>query len=204
MTPAPTSDEQIRSLAGEILARGPNVATRGYWKRPEATAAVFDAEGWFHTGDIGRIDGDGFLYITDRKKDLIVTSGGINIAPQLVENLLRSDPLISQAMVYGDRRPYPTALVTLDPGEVVSFARERGILVVDPEALARHATIVERVAQVVDATNAKLQSYARVKRFAVLPAELTEEAGELTPTQKVKRRIVAEKYGDVLEALYRE
>jgi long-chain acyl-CoA synthetase len=201
----PLSGIELRIAAdGEILARGPNVATRGYWKRPEATAAVFDAQGWLHTGDIGRIDDDGFLYITDRKKDLIVTSGGINIAPQLVENLLRSDPLISQAMVYGDRRPYPTALVALDPGEVVSFARERGILVVDPEALARHPTIVERVAQIVDATNAKLQSYARVKRFAVLPAELTEEAGELTPTQKVKRRLVAEKYRDVLEALYRE
>ncbi len=201
----PLPGVELRIAAdGEILARGPNVATRGYWKRPEATAAVFDADGWLHTGDIGRIDDDGFLYITDRKKDLIVTSGGINIAPQLVENLLRSDPLISQAMVYGDRRPYPTALVTLNAGEIVSFARERGILVVDPEALARHPTIVERVAQIVDATNAKLQSYARVKRFAVLPAELTEDAGELTPTQKVKRRIVAEKYRDVLEALYRE
>jgi long-chain acyl-CoA synthetase len=187
---------------GEILARGPNVATRGYWKQPAATAEAFDADGWFHTGDIGRIDEEGFVYITDRKKDLIVTSGGINIAPQLVENMLRADPLISQAMVYGDRRPYPVALLTLDPLEVVRFARDEGILVADHHKLARNPKVLDRVARIVEATNAELQSYARVKKFAVLPMELTEEAGELTPTQKVKRRIVAEKYRALLESLY--
>ena len=189
---------------GEILARGPNVATRGYWKQPAATAEAFDAEGWLHTGDIGRIDEGGVVYITDRKKDLIVTSGGINIAPQLVENLLRSDPFISQAMVYGDRRPFPVALVTLNPQEVVRVARDEGILVADHAQLGRHPKMLERVARIVEATNAGLQSYARVKKFAVLPVELTEEAGELTPTQKVKRRIVAEKYRDVLDSLYRD
>ena len=187
---------------GEILARGPNVATRGYWKQPAATAEAFDADGWFHTGDIGRIDEEGFVYITDRKKDLIVTSGGINIAPQLVENMLRADPFISQAMVYGDRRPYPVALLTLDPLEVVRFARDEGILVADHHKLARHPKVLDHVARIVEATNAELQSYARVKKFAVLPVELTEEAGELTPTQKVKRRIVAEKYRALLESLY--
>ncbi len=187
---------------GEILARGPNVATRGYWKQPAATAEAFDADGWFHTGDIGRIDEEGFVSITDRKKDLIVTSGGINIAPQLVENMLRADPFISQAMVYGDRRPYPVALLTLDPQAVVSFARDEGILVADHPQLARHPRVLDRVARIVEAKNAELQSYARVKKFAVLPVELSEEAGEITPTQKVKRRIVAEKYRDVLESLY--
>jgi long-chain acyl-CoA synthetase len=189
---------------GEILARGPNLATRGYWKRPAATAEVFDAEGWFHTGDIGRLDEEGFLYITDRKKDLIVTSGGINIAPQLVENLLRADPLVSQAMVYGDRRPYPVALVTLNPHEVARLARAAGLLVEDLARLGRHPRVVERVEHIVETTNARLPSYARIKRFAVLAEELTEEGGELTPTQKVKRRIVADKYREVLEGLYRD
>jgi len=132
-----------------------------------------------------------------------VTSGGINIAPQLVENLLRTDPLVSQAMVYGDGRPYPTALISLDAGELARWAREHGILVTDPAALARQPRVLERVQSIVDAKNAELPSYARIKRFAVLPAELSEEAGELTPTQKVKRRIVAEKYREALEALYR-
>ena len=200
----PLPGVELRIAAdGEILARGPNVATRGYWKQPAATAEAFDADGWFHTGDIGRIDEEGFVYITDRKKDLIVTAGGINIAPQLVENMLRADPLISQAMVYGDRRPYPVALLTLDLQEVVRFARDEGILVADHPQLARHPKVLDRVARIVEATNAELQSYARVKKFAVLPAELTEEAGEITPTQKVKRRIVAEKYREAIEELYR-
>ncbi len=201
----PLPGVELRIAAdGEILARGPNVATRGYWKQPAATGEAFDAEGWFRTGDIGRVDEEGFVYITDRKKDLIVTSGGINVAPQRVENLLRSDPFISQAMVYGDRRPYPVALMTLNPQEVVRFARDEGILVADHAQLSRHPKVLERVARIVETKNAELQSYARVKKFAVLPIELTEEAGELTPTQKVKRRIVAEKYGDVLESLYHE
>jgi long-chain acyl-CoA synthetase len=187
---------------GEILAKGRNVAARGYWKQPAATAQVFDAGGWFHTGDIGRIDEDGFVYITDRKKDLIVTSGGMNVAPQFFESLLRRDPLISQAMVYGDRRPFPVALVTLNPYEVERLVRDQGILVADPARVGTHPKVTDRVAQIVEAANSELQSYARVKKFAVLPVELTEEAGELTPTQKVKRQMVAEKYHALLESLY--
>ena len=122
---------------GEILARGANIATRGYYKQPEATREVFEPDGWFHTGDIGRIDEDGFLFITDRKKDLIVTAGGMNIAPQNIENLLKADPFISQVMVHGDRRPYPVALITLNPDELAKFAREQGILNADPAALVR-------------------------------------------------------------------
>ena len=199
----PLSGVEIRiATDGEILARGRNVASRGYWKQPAATAQAFDADRWFHTGDIGRIDEDGFVYITDRKKDLIVTSGGINVAPQLVESLLRRDPLISQAMVYGDRRPFPVALVTLNPLEVAKLARDEGILVADPARLGSHPKVTDRVAQIVETANSELQSYARVKKFAVLPAELTEEAGELTPTQKVKRLMVAKKYHALLESLY--
>ncbi len=187
---------------GEILARGPNVATRGYFKRPEATREVFEPTGWFQTGDIGRIDDDGFLFITDRKKDLIITAGGMNIAPQNVENLLKSDPFISQVMVYGDRRPYPVALITLNPEELRKFATEQGILTTDPESLAKHPRVVERVSRIVEEKNGFLQSYAKIKKFAVLPADFTQDGGELTPTLKVKRKVVLEKYRNLLEALY--
>jgi len=187
---------------GEILARGGNVATRGYHKQPEATREVFEPDGWFHTGDIGRIDEDGFLFITDRKKDLIVTAGGMNIAPQNIENLLKADPFISQVMVHGDRRPYPVALITLNPDELGKFAREQGVLTTDPGALVRHPKIVERVSRTVEEKNTTLQSYAKIKKFTILPADFTMEGGELTPTLKLKRRVVAEKYRQELEALY--
>lgn len=188
---------------GEILARGANIATRGYYKQPQATAAAFEADGWFHTGDIGHIDDDGFLFITDRKKDLIVTAGGMNIAPQNIENLLKSDTLISQAMVYGDRRPYPVALITLNPEELTKFAREHGVLATDPAVVVKDSAVVARVARTVEDRNAHLQSYARIKRFEILPADFTQENGELTPTLKLKRKVVAEKYRAAIENLYR-
>ncbi|MFQ5898890.1 MAG: AMP-dependent synthetase/ligase [Candidatus Methylomirabilia bacterium] len=188
---------------GEILGRGPNIARRGYFRKAEATAEVFDAEGWFHTGDVGHLDGEGFLHITDRKKDLIVTAGGINIAPQNIENLLKGDPFVSQAMVYGDRRPYPVALIAVNPEEVAKFAKAEGVLVTDYAQLTQHPKVNERVGRTVEEKNAQLQSYAKIKRFAVVPADFTQEGGELTPTLKVKRKVVAEKYRDILESLYR-
>jgi long-chain acyl-CoA synthetase len=187
---------------GEILARGPNIATRGYFRKPEASAEVFEPSGWFHTGDIGRIDEDGFLFITDRKKDLIVTSGGMNIAPQNIENLLKGDPFINQVMVYGDRRPYPVVLITLNPEELRKFVQAEGILSTDPAFLAKHPRVVERVSRIVEEKNASLQSYAKIKKFAVLPVDFSQDGGELTPTLKVKRKVVAEKYRDALESLY--
>ena len=187
---------------GEILARGPNVATRGYYKQPDATREVFEPDGWFHTGDIGRLDEAGFLFITDRKKDLIVTAGGMNIAPQNIENLLKADPFISQVMVHGDRRPYPVALITLNPEELGKFAREQGVLTTDAAALVRHPKVVERVARTIEDKNTTLQSYAKIKKFSILPADFTLEGGELTPTLKVKRKVVAEKYRKELEGLY--
>jgi long-chain acyl-CoA synthetase len=187
---------------GEILARGANVATRGYYRQPEATREVFEPDGWFHTGDIGRLDEDGFLFITDRKKDLIVTAGGMNIAPQNIENLLKADPFISQVMVHGDRRPYPVALITLNPEELGKFAREQGVLTTDPAALAHHPKIVERVARTVEEKNTNLQSYAKIKKFTIVAGDFTVEGGELTPTLKVKRKVVSEKYKKELEALY--
>jgi long-chain acyl-CoA synthetase len=188
---------------GEILARGPNIATRGYFKQPEATREVFEPSGWFHTGDIGRMDEDGFVYITDRKKDLIVTAGGMNIAPQNIENALKADPFVSQAMVYGDRRPYPVALITVNPDELDKFARAEGILASDPDGLCRHPAVVARVSRTVEDRNAALPAYARIKRFAILPADFSQENGQLTPTLKVKRRVIAEQYRDVLDSLYR-
>jgi long-chain acyl-CoA synthetase len=188
---------------GEILARAPNIATRGYFKQPDATKEVFEPDGWFHTGDIGRLDEEGFLFITDRKKDLIITAGGMNIAPQNVENMLKADPFISQVMIYGDRRPYPVALVTVNPEELQKFAREQGILVTDPAALVKHPKIVERVGRTVEEKNTHLQSYAQIKKFAVLPVDFSLDGGELTPTLKVKRKVVSQKYMNVIEELYR-
>ena len=188
---------------GEVLARGPNIATLGYLKQPDATTEVFKPDGWFHTGDIGRLDEEGFLYITDRKKDLIVTSTGSNIAPQKIENLLRSDPFISQVMVYGDRRPYPVALISVDPEELAKLARAHGITVADYTELTRHPKAVERVARVVQTMNAALLPHEEIRRFALVPVEFTETCGELTPTQKVKRAVVAGQYRELIESLYR-
>jgi long-chain acyl-CoA synthetase len=188
---------------GEILAKGPNIATRGYFKQPDATKEVFEADGWFHTGDIGRIDEDGFVFITDRKKDLIVTAGGMNIAPQNIENLLKADPFISQVMVYGDRKPYPVALITVSPEELQKFAREQGLLVTDAAVLVKHPKILERVGRTVEEKNTQLQSYAKIKKFAVLPVDFSLDGGELTPTLKVKRKVVSNKYMNVIDELYR-
>jgi long-chain acyl-CoA synthetase len=187
---------------GEIMGRGPNIA-KGYFKKPEATAEVFLADGWFATGDIGRIDEDGFLFITDRKKDLIVTAGGMNIAPQNVENLLKGDPFISQAMVYGDKRPYPVALITLNPEELAKYAREQGILDTEPSSLAKNPKVVARVSRIVEERNGELQSYAKVKKFMILPGDFTVENGLLTPTLKVKRRVITDKHRELLDSLYR-
>ena len=188
---------------GEILARGPNIATLGYFKQPEATREVFGTDGWFHTGDIGTIDTDGFLFITDRKKDLIVTAGGMNIAPQNIENLLKADPFISQVMVCGDRRPYPVALITVNSDELSKFAREQGILTSEAAAIVKHPKVIERVGRTVEEKNTQLQSYAKIKRFTVLSTDFTLDGGELTPTLKVKRKVVSQKYKDAIEELYR-
>ncbi len=186
---------------GEILARGPNIA-QGYYRKSEETAAVFRPEGWFHTGDVGEIDAQGYLRITDRKKDLIKTSGGSYVAPQHIENLLKGDPFVSQALVEGDRRPYPVALITVNPEELAKLARERGLGDKPAAELVRQAAVVERVRRTVDGVNAHLASYAQVKRFTVLPGDFTQDGGELTPTLKVKRRDVRAKYADVIESMY--
>ncbi|RMD85993.1 MAG: long-chain fatty acid--CoA ligase [Candidatus Dadabacteria bacterium] len=188
---------------GEILARGPNVAI-GYYNRPEETAAAWDADGWFHTGDIGEIDADGFLRITDRKKELIKTAGGKYVAPQKIENMLKARPLVSQAVVIGDRRKYCVALLTLDEEATRAWARARGIEAADTEALSRHPEVIAELERQVAAVNAELASYESIKYFRVLPKDFSVESGELTPSLKVKRKVVAERYADVIASMYAE
>lgn len=188
---------------GEILARGPNIA-RGYYKRPKATTEVFLEDGWLATGDIGEIDAEGFLRITDRKKDIIVTAGGKNIAPQNLENLLKTDPYISQAMVYGDRRPYLTAVLTLDLEETRRYAEAHGIAAETSQELAVQPQIKQLVTERIHTLNAQLASYETIKKFVLAPTDFTTESGELTPTLKVKRQVVTEKYHALIEQLYEE
>jgi len=186
---------------GEILARGANVA-KGYYRRPEATAEAWDAEGWFHTGDIGEVDIEGFLRITDRKKDLIKTSGGKYVAPQKIENLLKMQPHVSQAVVIGDNRKFCVALITLDQEEVSRWASAHGIGDVRPESLAGNAEVRALVESEVGEVNRQLASFESIKYFRILPGDFSPESGELTPSLKVKRKVVAERYRPVIEEMY--
>ena len=185
---------------GEIMLRGPNVFA-GYYKREDATAEALEEDGWFHTGDIGVFDDEGFLRITDRKKDLIVTSGGKNIAPQNLENLMKTDPLISQIMVYGDKRNFLTALITLDPDEAAAYAEHKEIEYEEFSELADNPIIHEKMERALAAKNKKLASYETIKKFAILPEDF-EIGEELTPTLQVRRKVVTEKYWDLLDGLY--
>jgi long-chain acyl-CoA synthetase len=184
---------------GEVLLKGPNIF-RGYYKNDDASfGAIID--GWLYTGDLGRVDEDGFLYITGRKKDIIITAGGKNLTPANLENDLKQSRWISQAVMYGDRRPYPVALITLDPEEIVHFAREHG-LAENVATLARDPQVNELIQGVLDAVNERYAQVEQIKRFVLLDHDLSQETGELTPTLKVKRNVVNEKYADLFEQLY--
>jgi long-chain acyl-CoA synthetase len=185
---------------GEVLLRGPNVF-RGYYKNEGATRETI-VDHWLHTGDLGRIDEDGFLYITGRKKDIIITAGGKNITPANLENGLKQDQYISQAVVYGDRRPYLTAIVTLDPEEIASYAKAHDLGTTDSAELAKRDEIKALVQQRLDSVNEKVARVEQVKKFTILPHDLSQETGELTPTLKVKRNIVYDKYASVFDAMY--
>ena len=182
---------------GEILVQGPNVFL-GYYKDPAATAEALE-DGWLHSGDLGRLDVDGYLHITGRKKEIIITAGGKNIAPKNIEASLKDDELIAEAVVIGDRRKYLTALLSLDPEALERFAAARGI---DPGRVRESRELQQALQAAVDATNARFARVEHVRRFAVLPGLLTVEAGELTPTLKVKRRVVHERYAELIESLY--
>jgi long-chain acyl-CoA synthetase len=187
---------------GEILAKGPNVA-HGYFKRSDATAEAWDREGWFHTGDIGEFDADGFLKITDRKKDLIKTSGGKYVSPQNVENLLKTQAHISQAVLIGDNRKFCVALVTLDVEETERWIRAQGLAVPEPGELARDPRVVELIDEEVERVNRRLASYESVKTFRIVGSDFSQETGELTPSLKVKRKFVNQKYAELIEEMYR-
>jgi long-chain acyl-CoA synthetase len=182
---------------GEVLLSGPNIFT-SYYKNEDATRQTL-VDGWLHTGDLGRLDEDGFLYITGRKKDIIITAGGKNITPANLENGLKQSRWVSQAVVVGDRRPYLVALITLDPEEVPVFAEQHGLA---PEDVPESEQMRAEIQKTVDEVNAKVGRVEQVKKFAILAHDLSQETGELTPTLKVKRNVVNEKYAGVVEALY--
>ncbi len=184
---------------GELLIKGPNIF-QGYHNRAEETFGAIE-DGWLHTGDLGRVDEDGFVYIVGRKKDIIITAGGKNLTPANIENDLKQCRWISQAVMHGDQRPYPVALVTLDEEEIAGYAAEHG-LPADIPSLAREPSVRALVQEALDRANAKYAQVEQVKKFAILDHDLSQETGELTPTLKVKRNVVNEKYADVLDALY--
>ncbi|GLY24692.1 long-chain fatty acid--CoA ligase [Micromonospora sp. NBRC 101691] len=198
----PNAGMQVRLADdGEILVRGPLVCS-GYLRGDGSIEPVVDADGWLATGDVGTIDEDGFLSITDRKKELIITSSGKNISPAHIEGLLRAHPLIGQAVAIGDRRPYVTALIVLDDEVAPLWARARGISDAQLPGLASDPLLLAEIQAVVDAANAKLARPEQVKTFEVLPSAWTPESGELTPTLKLRRRVIVDRYHDSINALY--
>ncbi|MDD5308820.1 MAG: long-chain fatty acid--CoA ligase [Deltaproteobacteria bacterium] len=186
---------------GEILTRGEGTM-QGYLHAPEATAEAIDAEGWLHTGDVGQIDAEGFLTITDRKKEIIVTSGGKNVAPAPIEAALGRSPFVSQTLVHGDGRKFLSALLTLDAEYVRSWAKERGIDGQDFEALAADPRVRAAIESEVEAVNRTLDPFSTIKAFAILPRDFSIEAGEMTPSLKLRRRAIEKKHRELLDGLY--
>ncbi len=198
----PISGVEVRIAEdGEILARGPNIM-RGYYNKPEATREAIDADGWFHTGDIGTLDADGYLSITDRKKDIIVTAGGKNIAPQPIENLVKLNKFVANAVMIGDKRKFPIMLIVPDRPALEAWAKERDLPTADYAALLRHPDAAAKVEREVMANLRDLASYETPKKLALLEHDFTIERGELTPTLKVKRRIVEQRYAAEIERLF--
>lgn len=186
---------------GEVLLTGPHIF-RGYWNNPEATAEAIDADGWFHSGDLGELDEDGFLAITGRKKDIIVTAGGKNVAPAVLEDRLRAHHLVSQCMVVGDGRPFVGALVTLDPEALPAWAEQHGKDPADLDALAQDAVLLAEIQKAVDEANVAVSKAESIRKFRIVPMDWTEASGHLTPSLKLKRVVVLKEHEAEVEALY--
>jgi long-chain acyl-CoA synthetase len=199
--PAIPGVEIAISEDGEILVRGPNVFL-GYYKNPEATAETLEG-GWLHSGDVGELDGRGFLKITDRKKDLIITSGGKNIAPQNLENQLKFSPYINDAVVIGDQRKFLSALIFIDEDNVVKYAQENKIPFTTYHSLTQAREVVDLIQEEVDKINQTLARVEQIKKFTILPKKLLEEDGEVTPTMKIKRKYINQTYKDLIDAMYK-
>ncbi len=196
----PGVEIKIAEEDGEILLKGANIFG-GYWKNDDASfGAVID--GWLHTGDVGKVDEDGFLFITGRKKDIIITAGGKNLTPANLENDMKQTRFVSQAVMHGDRRAYPVMLITLDEEQIIPWAGEQGIEDASIAALATNPQVIEIIQTELDRANGHYAPVEQVKRFFILEHDLTQETGELTPTMKVKRNVVEEKYGERFDALY--
>jgi long-chain acyl-CoA synthetase len=188
---------------GEIEVKGPGVMS-GYYHKPEATRDAFTPDGWFRTGDIGHLDNDGFLVITDRKKELFKTSGGKYIAPSPIEQLIRSSRFVSQAVLIGNERKFPAALIVPNFEMLESYARLKELDARTPEEFCRHPRIIDLFARQLHSLTEDLSQYERVKKFALLERELSIEEGELTPTLKIKRRVVDERYAHLIDEIYTE
>jgi long-chain acyl-CoA synthetase len=186
---------------GELLVRGPSVFS-GYWHKPEANAEAFDAEGFFRTGDIGHIDTDGFLFITDRKKELLKTSGGKMVAPQPIENKLKTNLMVAQAALAGDRHKFISVLLSPNFSALEEWARHHGIQAKDRAELVADSRVVALYAEIVREVNGSLANFESLKRFRVVPEEWTQESGELTPSMKLKRRVITSRYAAQIDALY--
>jgi long-chain acyl-CoA synthetase len=186
---------------GELLVRGPSVFS-GYWQKPQANSECFDAEGWFRTGDIAHLDADGFLFITDRKKELLKTSGGKLVAPQPIENKLKTNLLVSQAALVGDRHKFICVLISPNFVALIDWAQRQGIESKSHSELVANSRVVEHYGEIVREVNSSLANFESLKRFRLVAEEWTQESGELTPSMKLKRRVITARYAAVIDALY--
>ena len=186
---------------GEILVKSPGVF-KGYYKSPEATAETLK-DGWLYSGDVGELDEDGYLKITDRKKDIMVTAGGKNITPQYIENQLKFNSYINDAVIIGDRRKFITALIIIDEDNVVKYAQDNKVQFSTYRDLTQSPEIIKLIEKEVNKVNSGLSRVEQIKKFTILPKRLYEEDGEVTPTMKVKRKSINEQFGDLIEAMYK-
>jgi len=188
---------------GEILLRGDGVF-QGYLNMPDETAEAIDDDGWLHTGDVGEIDDEGFLRITDRKKNLLITAGGKNIAPSNIELLISREPIVSQVLVIGDKRKFLSALITISEEHIESLRNQSEYTGMSTKEILKHDSIAERVQRAVDQANAELARYENIRQYKILQSEFTVEKDEMTPTMKLKRKVIERNYADAIEAFYAE